>query len=466
MQKAAIALNRFGLGARAADAPIGDPQKWLLDQLARFDPHPPALAELPGSDRLIVMLREAREARQELKADAPTQGAAPSPQAKPAPMAGPFRELREAYVAAVGARTSVALASATPFVERLVHFWSNHFAVSVDKVAVIGLAGAFEFEAIRPHVLGRFRDMLGAVERHPAMLLYLDQAESVGPDSMLGLRAAQRGRQRGLNENLAREIMELHTLGVRSGYSQADVTEFARALTGWTVGGLAKQPLLQGPGPKFWFAGLLHQPGSRTIMGKRYGEAGEAQAQAVLDDLAAHPATARHVATKLARHFAADDPPPALVARLEHEYLRTGGDLPALYKVLIEAPETWDGPRKFRNPWDWSLAALRGAGATTLPGATAAGAFTQLGQAVWKPGSPAGYDDIAASWAGPDALYRRVEVAQRIAQRAAPGVDPRQLANALFPGSLSPTTATAIARAESGPQALALLLASPELMWR
>lgn len=253
MQKAAIALNRFGLGAKAGDAPIGDPQKWLLDQLARFDPHPPAFAELPGSDRLIGMLREAREARQELKADAQTPGVAPSPQAKPAPMAGPFRE----------------------------------------------------FEAIRPHVLGRFRDMLGAVERHPAMLLYLDQAESVGPDSMLGLRAAQRGRQRGLNENLAREIMELHTLGVRSGYSQADVTEFARALTGWTVGGLAKQPLLQGPGPKFWFAGLLHQPGNRTIMGKRYGEAGEAQAQAVLDDLAADPATARHVATKLARHFAA-----------------------------------------------------------------------------------------------------------------------------------------------------------------
>lgn len=305
MQKAAIALNRFGLGARAGDAPIGDPQKWLLDQLARFDPHPPELAELPGSDRLIGMLREAREARQALKADAQTPGVAPSPQAKPAPMAGPFRELRDAYVAAVGGRTSVALASDTPFVERLVHFWSNHFAVSVDKVAVIGLAGAFEFEAIRPHVLGRFRDMLGAVERHPAMLLYLDQAESVGPDSMLGLRAAQRGRQRGLNENLAREIMELHTLGVRSGYSQADVTEFARALTGWTVGGLAKQPLLQGPGPKFWFAGLLHQPGSRTIMGKRYGEAGEAQAQAVLDDLAVHPATARHVATKLARHFAA-----------------------------------------------------------------------------------------------------------------------------------------------------------------
>lgn len=466
MQKAAIALNRFGLSAKAGDPPICDPHKWLLDQFSRFDPHPPALAELPGSDRLIVMLREAREARQALKADAPTQGTTQSLQTKPQGMAGPFRELREAYVAAVGARTGVALASDTPFVERLVHFWSNHFAVSVDKVAVIGLAGAFEFEAIRPHVLGRFRDMLGAVERHTAMLLYLDQAESVGPDSPLGLRATERGRQRGLNENLAREIMELHTLGVRSGYSQTDVTEFARALTGWTVGGLAKQPLLQGPGPEFWFAAPIHQPGSRTIMGRRYGEAGEAQAQSVLDDLAAHPATARHIATKLARHFAADDPPPALVARLEQEYHRTGGELPALYTVLVEAPETWAGPRKFRSPWDWSIAALRAVGTATLPGATAAGAFTQLGQAVWKPGSPAGYDDISASWAGPDALYRRVEVSQRIAQRAAPGVDARRLADALFPDSLSPTTATAIARAESGPQALALLLASPEMMWR
>ncbi|MBS0475645.1 MAG: DUF1800 domain-containing protein [Proteobacteria bacterium] len=464
MQLGAVALNRFGLGGKGGQDAPADPHAWLLAQFDRFDPHPSAISALPASDRLIVMLREARDDQKERKADARTQGG--DLKAKAAGMGGPYRELRDAYVAAVGARTAIALGSDTPFIERLVHFWANHFAVSVDKVATVGLAGAFEFEAIRPHVLGHFRDMLSAVERHPAMLLYLDQAESVGPDSPLGTRAARRGRQRGLNENLAREIMELHTLGVRSGYSQADVTEFARALTGWTVGGLAKQPLLQGPGPRFWFAAPIHEPGSRTIIGMRYGQSGEGQAQAVLDDLAVHPATARHVATKLARHFAADDPPPALIAKLEHEFLRTGGDLPALYRVLIEAPETWHGAPKFRTPWEWSLAALRATGVAVLPGATAAGAFTQLGQAVWKPGSPAGYDDIAASWAGPDALYRRVEVAQRIAQRAGPAIDARHLAGELFPGSLSETTTSAIARAESGTQALALLLASPEMMRR
>ena len=260
--------------------------------------------------------------------------------------------------------------------------------------------------------------------------------------------------------------MELHTLGVRSGYSQGDVTEFARALTGWTVGGLAKQPLLRGPGPGFWFAAPIHEPGKRTIMGKDYDQAGEAQAQAVLDELARHPATARHIATKLARHFAADDPPPALVARLEQEFLKTGGDLKALYRVLIAAPECWDGAAKFRTPWEWAIGALRATGVRTLPGKSASVAFQQLGQAVWKPGSPAGYDDIAPSWAGPDALFRRVELAQRIAERAAPGIDARALAEQLFPGALSAGTAQALTRAESGQQALALLLASPEMMRR
>jgi uncharacterized protein (DUF1800 family) len=314
--------------------------------------------------------------------------------------------------------------------------------------------------------MGKFADLLGAVERHPAMLLLVDQAQSVGPNSPLGARAAQRGKERGLNENLAREIMELHTLGVRSGYSQADVTEFARALTGWTVGGLAKQPILQGPGPKFWFAAPIHEAGSRTIMGKKYGQSGEGQAQAVLSDLALHPATARHVATKLARHFAADDPPPALVTRLEQAFLQSQGDLPTVYRVLIEATEVWNGPAKFRTPWEWTVASLRATGVKAVPAKSAAGAFQQLGQPIWKPGSPAGYDDIAASWAGPDALYRRVEVAQRIAERTAPSVDARKLAPALFPESLSDTTVTALSRAESGPQALALLLASPEMMRR
>lgn len=464
MSQAAVALNRFGMGGSGDESPPAKPRDWLLGQFARYQPRPAQIAAQPGSDKLIVMLREARDDRRERTDDAKEKGE--DPKLRDSDLPPPFIHLRDAYTDGVGARMDVALTSQTPFVERLVHFWSNHFAISVDKAAVLGFAGAFEFEAIRPHVLGRFSDMLNAVERHPAMLLYLDQAESVGPDSPLGSRANQRGRKRGLNENLAREILELHTLGVRTGYSQEDVTEFARALTGWTIGGLAKQPALRGPGPKFWFAEPIHQPGTRTIMGKRYAQQGEAQGQAVLNDLAAHPATARHIATKLARHFAADDPPPALVARLEQAFIASRGDLQALYRVLIDAPEVWSGAPKFRTPWDWTVAVLRATGVKSVPAKSTTATLQQLGQAIWKPGSPAGFDDLAASWAGPDALVRRVEVAQRIAQRTASTIDARTLAGKLFPDSLSPATSTALARAESGEQALALLLSAPEMMRR
>ena len=310
--------------------------------------------------------------------------------------------------------------------------------------------------------------MVNAVEHHPAMLLYLDQAQSLGPDSLVGQRRAQRagvGGKVGLNENLAREIMELHTLGVRSGYSQTDVTEFARAMTGWSVGGLRKLPQLGDVAPGFVFVPAMHQPGNRQIIGRSYGQQGEQQAQAVLRDLAQHPATAHHLATKLARHFGADDPPPALVARLEKSYLASGGDLPTLYRALIASPEVWSGPRKFRTPWEWGIAAMRLAGVEQLPPGQAVGLFQQLGQPVWKPGSPAGYDDIAASWAAPDALLRRVEAAQRIAAKAG-AIDARALAEAAFPGSLSETTRTAIARAESPVQATTLLLSAPEILWR
>src|SRR4051794_27696303 len=299
-------------------------------------------------------------------------------------------------------------------------------------------------EAIRPHVLGRFEDMLIAVEQHPAMLLYLDQAQSVGPDSRLGGFAAARGRKVGLNENLAREIMELHTLGVRSGYSQTDVTEFARALTGWTVDGLGRGPAARAMGGggtpgTFHFAEAIHQPGARTILGKSYEQPGIDQARAVLHDLATSPATAKHIATKLARHFAADGPPPALVDRLSAAFLKSGGDLPSVYRVLIEAPEIWSPAAvKFRTPWDWSVAALRAVGTKQLQGQAMAGLMTQLGQPVWRPGSPAGYDDIAASWAGPDALVRRGGAGGRNPHPAPRAVDARAPGPQLFPGRPSP----------------------------
>jgi uncharacterized protein (DUF1800 family) len=362
----------------------------------------------------------------------------------------------------------------------MVHFWANHFAVSADKLTTIGMAGLLEFEAIRPHVLGRFEDMLFAVERHPAMLLYLDQAQSIGPNSQaaqLGQRFARfrpqaQAQRLGINENLAREILELHTLGVDSGYSQADVTEFARALTGWTVNGLARGPaarFLGGDGTPgdFVFAARIHEPGARNILGRGYRQEGEAQAAQVLRDLASDPRTARHLAVKLARHFAGDEPPPAMVRRLEQAYLRSNGDLPTLYRVIVESPEAWVAtPVKFRTPWEWSLAALRAVGSRHVEAQPSVGLLNQLGQPVWRPGSPAGFDDIAASWAGPDALMRRVEAAERIAARTGGMIDARTLGPRVLPGALSPATSQAIARAESPRQGLALLLVAPEFLRR
>ncbi len=315
-----LAANRFGLGRRWDDPAIHDPRAWLLRQLADFDPAPPPIAALEGRAAIATAYIEYREDRRAMRREA----------AEAAPMSeeekGMDPELRRLarsairrhYVDGVAARLTTAVASPTPFAERLTHFWSNHFAVSADKIAVIGFTGNYEFEAIRPHITGKFADLLIAAVRHPAMLLYLDQAQSFGPDSPVATRIRRRQNRPGpgLNENLAREILELHTLGVRTGYTQADVTAFAKALTGLTVAGLGRgagqrlMPAGAAPGETV-FIPQLHQPGEQTILGKRYADGGAKQAEAVLRDLAVHPATAQHIATKLARHFTADDPPPA-----------------------------------------------------------------------------------------------------------------------------------------------------------
>ena len=474
----AIALNRFGLGARPSDPLPPDPRSWLARQFTLFQPRPLALAQIPSRGKVIGQLAdymaEVRQAKRQMQPAAFQTEAAQQPVDKqPDPLRRYLRQsIRGDYLAMNSARLESALATDNPFAERLVHFWANHFAVSVDKLPVIGLGGLLEFEAIRPHLFGRFSDLLLAVEQHPAMLIYLDQAQSIGPNSPIGrFGAARAGKQRGLNENLAREIMELHTLGVRTGYSQTDVTEFARALTGWTVSGIARGPVARYIGGSddgsFRFAEALHEPGARTIMGKTYAQPGEEQAKAVLLDLAGSPSTARHISTKLARHFAGDDPPKPMVDRLTAAYLSTGGDLPTLYRTLINSPEAWaSGPLKFKTPWEWSVSALRAVGQTEIEPMAAAAMLKQLGQPTWQPGSPAGWDDIAASWAAPAALMRRVEIAQRIASRAGSSVDARALAEKVLPGSLSTATRTVIARAESAQDGIALLLVSPEFVRR
>lgn len=456
MSASAIALNRFGLGARPEDPAPADPQRWLLAQLDPFEPLPAPWGAQPRTPALLdAWLAQQRATRQ-------------APEGQRAGIREAYlRKAREVYVAAAGARMASALQTSTPFIERLVHFWANHFAVSVDKLQVIGLAGSLEADAVRPHVRGRFEDLLLAVVRHPAMLLYLDQAQSIGPASPVAVRARDRQlpRSRGLNENLAREILELHTLGVRGGYTQEDVTEFARALTGWT---LPADDGASATTSTFRFVQALHEPGPRTVLGRSYADSGEQQARDILHHLATAPATARHIARKLARHFIADDPPPALVERLAATFLRTGGDLPSVYRELVAAPQAFEpAGARFKSPWDWAISTFRALGRSELPAMQATNLMNQLGQPVWRPGSPAGYDDGAATWAAPDALLRRVEAAQRIATVAGNAVDVRTLAPRLLPGgALGEATASALAGAESGSTALALLLVSPEFLRR
>ncbi len=491
---AAIAMNRFGLGARPGNNIAGDARDALLRQIRTYQPQPAAIAGLPSRAEIMSAFRAYQMDKKAAKADGVVPektkrvgkkrkgsmpGAAMEGSTSPGlddPQNPTRKAIRNFYVAATQARLVNALSTDQDFPERLVHFWSNHFAVSIDKLPVVALAGNYEFEAIRPHIMGKFGELLSAAIRHPAMLIYLDQAVSVGPTSQLAKFVANRPKNQrkiGLNENLAREIMELHTLGVRTGYAQSDVTEFARALTGWTTIGannVIPKRFLDGgsePGDTV-FAAIMHEPGNRTIMGKVYAQQGEAQARAILADLAVHPATARHIATKLARHFVADDPPDALVQRLETNFLETGGDLPSLYRTLIQSPEAWmQAQQKFKSPWEWTVSALRAVGASRMPiQAVPAVTMQQMGQPIWQPESPAGYADTAAEWAGGNALMRRVELADRIAARSADRIDARELAVSLLPQIVGKATQEAIARAESPAQGLALLLVSPEFLRR
>lgn len=458
MNYAAIALNRFGLGARAEDTAPNDPKKWLLSQFNQYQPKPASLANQPNTVNLIA---EYTEQQQEMRT---------MDDAEKKDIKRTFRrEIKDTYQEAVSARAEAALTTNTPFMERLVHFWSNHFAVSIEKPAIADLAGAFEFEAIRPNILGNFKDLLFAVERHPAMLMYLDQAKSIGPNSKAGSRSAEKqpDKKRGLNENLAREIMELHTLGVRSGYTQTDVTEFARALTGWSIAGMGKDKGVNAEVNGFVFRPMLREPGTRNIMGKTYSQTGSAQAEAILTDLANSQATAAHLATKLARHFVADTPPASLVDKLAKAYLASNGNLTTVYRALIEAPESWiSAPAKFKTPWEWLISALRGLGKQNLDNIKVGQILNQLGQQTWKPGSPAGFDDIAATWAGPNALLRRVELAQRLVAPLGDKLDARVLAEKILLGAISPQTKAAISRSESASTGLALLLVSPEFLRR
>lgn len=460
-----IAYNRFGLGMRADDPLLRDPKAWLLAQVNTTAALPPVLRgqqptteALLGTTRALIMERRTRK---QAMAPAEAQPAGPQP-------AG--NGLGRYYVGQVSQRLTAAVQTDTPFAERLVHFWANHFAVSADKGRVRAIAGTYENEAIRPHVNGRFADLLLSVVRHPAMIMYLDNGQSIGPNSLIGQRRSGRGpRKAGLNENLARELLELHTLGVRSVYSQADVTEMARALTGWAVADEARDKRLDGTAGAhgFMFYGVTHEPGARTLLGKRYAEGGQSQAVAMIRDLAAHPATAKFVATKLARHFIADEPPAPAVAVLEKAFLDSEGDLPVVYRALVALPDAWvTTARKFKSPWEFAVSAMRLLDIAKFDPNRAFGMLRAMGQPPMAPPSPAGWPDSASRWISSDSIGKRLSFAAALSARVPASFDARAMADRLFGTGLTQTTQTELARAESGVQALTLLLTSPEFMRR
>jgi uncharacterized protein (DUF1800 family) len=363
------------------------------------------------------------------------------------------------FRAEVDVRLALMNETQTPFLERLVSFWSNHFAISVAKSGAIkAMAGAFEREAIRPHILGKFADLLIAVEQHPAMILYLDNQQSIGPHS----RAGDNGK-RGLNENLAREILELHVLGSDGGYSQADVTNFAGVITGWTNNDPGNDELYGG---RFTFAPARHEPGEITVLGKAYPEGGKEQGEAVLRDLARHPSTGRFLARKLAAAFVSDDPPHSLLTKLESAYRTSDGDLMAVTRALIDAPESWqDTAPKLRSPFEFIVAAMRVMETPPDVGVMLA-ALGSLGQPLWQPTGPNGYPDNSAFWMSPEGLSVRLDIAAQFGHRAKTTEEPDSLLTALFGTTVSAETRQTVARADSREQALAMILMSPEFQRR
>jgi uncharacterized protein (DUF1800 family) len=515
---ALVALNRFGFGARGGASgdlvnAASDPRGYVKAELSRPNG---VLLEMPGlqstpalAEAVFAYQAEVKAAREAAaKAGAAPSEANPAPPAQPdgktprrslslnsvameiagkdpamktadnanpaatmaAPdaaqqnaakqQAQPLNVIQKTYRAEALARLQRAIIADCGITERLVAFWSNHFCISANKGELARMwAGSFEREAIRPHVLGRFADMLRAVEQHPAMLFFLDNQQSLGPDSRAG-----QNRKRGLNENLAREIMELHTLGVGGGYTQDDVTSLARIITGWTFAG--RQGQLGAPG-SFVFNANAHQPGPQPLLGRVYEANGVAQGEAALSDIARHPSTAKFIATKFVRHFVADDPPPVLVARLQDVFRKSDGDLLKMTLALIDSDEAWRAPlTKMRSPYEFLVATGRLLARVPEDPGAYLGGLNQLGQPLWTPAGPNGFADTNAAWAAPEGMKLRLDISAQIASRLGNNIDPRDLLEFAAADAASPETRRTIERAETRQQALALLLMSPELQRR
>lgn len=483
---AAIAAHRFGLGEADLSVVKPDPLAWLTSQIGPADAQRgDALASsveatlarpelLKRAERQGSTLPDQKELLRRVEARASMHRENPNKiqSADAAARAASQEPLLDIAAQDIHARLLTAVGTQRPFAERLALFWSNHFTVSGQAAKTRGLVGAFEREAIRPHIAGSFQAMLKASTTHPAMLRYLDNQKSIGPGSLAAQRQARAkaNAAAGLNENLAREVLELHTLGAESSrasgagqpaYGQADVTSLAKVLTGWMAN---DQPTAESASI---FEPRRHEPGTKQLLGKTYPEGPQAL-DMVLRDLALHPATARFLASKLARHFVSDEPPSALVDRLAQEYLKNEGSLPSLYRALLRSPEAWrPGLSKLKSPEEFAISAARlmHLDQKWLQAARDGGILL-MGQAVQRAPSPAGWPDRAADWLGPEAVWKRIEWTDRLVRRWTSDVDARALARDSLGPLLSEETRKQIERAADGDQALSLLLLSPEFQRR
>jgi uncharacterized protein (DUF1800 family) len=492
LQAATIAAQRFGFGPRPGELKqiAADPRGWVKAQLRPERELPPALAALPaGEDDLLAFGRWLVQRRLAQGGDdaglqrrAKREGVSAAELQKLSIEDSFKAAFRARGVAAIDARIRAASATDRPVFERLAHFWGNHFTVSAAKPASVALPPSFEREAIRPHAAGSFRAMLRASSQHPGMLVYLDNWLSVGPNSRRAQRPAPSGPMakaprasaRDLNENLAREILELHTLGVDGGYQQADVRALAAIISGWTYQRpdlsdiVADRPATRSAAALFEFDADAHEPGPKTLLARTYRENGRSEGEAALDDLARHPSTARFIARKLVRHYIADAPPPAVIERCAKDFTASDGDIAATMSALVDSPEAWSTPlTKFKRPEEYLISMLRALNAPPLPQGAAPGAAAGMGQRIYVPPGPDGWADTADAWLTSDLVWKRIEYAQLIAERTARAdVDAITLGEAALGPLLAKETREAIKRAQSPTQALTLLFSAPEFQRR
>lgn len=489
LRLAAIAAHRFGLGPRPGELRTiaGDPRGWVRAQLGPQRALPAPIAALPSAeDDLLAFGRWLARRRlrgpnaRRLEERAERQGVTQQELQRLSIEEDFVQNFRERVTRAVGARLEAAIVTDTPVHERLVHFWGNHFTVSTAKPGAVALPPSFEKDAIRPHVGGRFADMLLASTKHPGMIVYLDNWLSIGPNSQAaqnpnrGRRLPGGGRPTGLNENLAREVLELHTLGVHGGYTQGDVQALAAIITGWTyerprLHDLVSEQVAGRNGAQlFEFDADAHEPGPKALLNRTYAQTGVAQGEAALAELARHPSTARFIATKLCRHYIADTPPAAAVARVERAFMQSEGDLRHTMNALVDSPETWETPfAKFKQPEEYAITLLRSANLRTLPPGAGIAALTAMGQRPYAAPGPDGWADIADAWLTADLVWKRLEFAQAYASRIARAdLDPMNVGDACLGPLMSDETRTAVLRAESPAQGLALLYGAPEMQRR